>query len=69
MYERIDVSMVYEHVIWSYVFCIYLIIASMGLYVIWTELKFKFEFLTIVLMSIWAGFCCALIFLDRILGI
>ena len=40
-YERIDVSMVYVHLIWSYMFCIYIIMASMGLYAIWTDLKGK----------------------------
>ena len=36
---RIDVSMVYVHLIWSYMFCIYVIMASLGIYSIWTDLQ------------------------------
>lgn len=36
---RIDVSMVYTHLVWSYMFCIYLIMASIGIYSIWTDLR------------------------------
>ena len=39
VYERIDVSMVYVHLIWSYMFCIYVIMASLGIYSIWTDLQ------------------------------
>ena len=36
---RIDVSMVYVHLVWSYMFCIYAIVSGMGVYAIWTDLK------------------------------
>ena len=56
-YERIDVSMVYVHLIWSYMFCIYIIMASMGLYAIWTDLREqgadKESWLTFILFLSW----------------
>ena len=38
-YERIDVSMVYTHVIWYFVFTIYLNTVLFALYAIWTDLR------------------------------
>lgn len=36
---RIDVSMIYTHLIWTHFFIIYLIMACMGIYSIWTDLQ------------------------------
>ena len=36
---RIDVSMIYTHLIWTHFFIIYLIMACMGIYTIWTDLQ------------------------------
>ena len=41
MMDRIDVSMTYTHLIWAYVFCIYVI--AIGFYII-TELRKKGRF-------------------------
>jgi len=54
--ERIDVSMVYTHVIWYFVFTIYLNTILFGFYIIWTDLKSgegREEFIMALLVSIW----------------
>jgi len=38
-YERIDVSMVYTHIIWYFVFTIYLNTVLFALYAIWADLQ------------------------------
>ena len=40
-YERIDVSMVYTHIIWYFVFTIYLNTVLFGIYAIWADLREK----------------------------
>ena len=39
VYERIDVSSVYSHLIWAHFFLIYLIMSCIGVYSIWTDLR------------------------------
>jgi len=41
MYERIDVDWIYSHLVWAYVFLIYLIASLMAIYTIWAELRNK----------------------------
>jgi len=56
--ERIDVSMVYTHVIWYFVFTIYLNTIMFGFYIIWTDLKSgegREEFIMALLVSIMMG--------------
>ena len=58
MMERIDVSMVYTHVIWYFVFTIYLNTIMFGFYIIWTDLKSgegREEFIMALLVSIMMG--------------
>ena len=55
-YERIDVSMVYTHVIWYFVFTIYLNTVLFGIYAIWADLKSgegREEFIMALLVSSW----------------
>jgi len=63
-YERIDVSMVYTHVIWYFVFTIYLNTVLFGIYAIWADLKGyrgrKEDFIMALLISIWIGLSYAL---------
>lgn len=57
-YERIDVSMVYTHVIWYFVFTIYLNTIMFGLYSIWTDLKSgdgREDFIMALLVSLWCA--------------
>jgi len=57
-YERIDVSMVYTHVIWYFVFTIYLNTILFGFYIIWTDLKGKVgreDFIMALLVSLWCA--------------
>lgn len=56
-YERIDVSMVYTHVIWYFVFTIYLNTILFGLYTIWTDLKGvgREDFIMALLVSLWCA--------------
>jgi hypothetical protein len=57
--NRIDVSMVYTHVIWYFVFTIYLNTVLFALYSIWTDLKgfraAKEDFIMALLVSLWCG--------------
>jgi hypothetical protein len=57
--NRIDVSMVYTHVIWYFVFTIYLNTVLFGVYSIWTDLKgfkgAKEDFIMALLVSLWAA--------------
>ena len=57
--NRIDVSMVYTHVIWYFVFTIYLNTVLFGLYSIWTDLKgfkgAKEDFIMALLVSLWCA--------------
>ncbi len=57
--NRIDVSMVYTHVIWYFVFTIYLNTVIFALYSIWTDLKgfraAKEDFIMALLVSLWCG--------------
>ena len=39
VYERIDVSSVYSHLIWAHFFLIYLIMSCISVYSIWTDLQ------------------------------
>jgi hypothetical protein len=41
IYERIDIGYIYTHLIWAYVFLIYLITSLMAIYTIWAELRNK----------------------------
>ena len=38
-YERIDVSMVYDHLVWSLVMTIYVLVSIYAISSIWTDLK------------------------------
>jgi hypothetical protein len=57
--ERIDVSMVYTHVLWYFVFTIYLNTILFAVYSIWTDLKgfkgAKEDFIMALLVSLWCG--------------
>ena len=57
--NRVDVSMVYTHVIWYFVFTIYLYTVLFALYSIWTDLKgftgAKEDFIMVLLVSLWCG--------------
>ena len=57
--NRIDVSMVYTHVIWYFVFTIYLNTVLFGIYSIWTDLKgfkgAKEDFIMALLVSLWVA--------------
>ena len=57
--NRIDVSMVYTHVIWYFVFTIYLNTVLFAFYSIWTDLKgfkgAKEDFIMALLVSLWVG--------------
>ena len=57
--NRIDVSMVYTHVIWYFVFTIYLNTVLFAFYSIWTDLKgfkgAKEDFIMALLVSLWCG--------------
>ena len=57
--NRIDVSMVYTHVLWYFVFTIYLDTILFALYSIWTDLKGfkgpKEDFIMALLVSLWCG--------------
>jgi len=63
-YERIDTSIVYEHLVWGFVFTIYLNVILFALYAIWTDLKGygaqKENFIMALLISIWIGLCYGL---------
>ena len=63
--NRIDVSMVYTHVIWYFVFTIYLNTVLFGLYSIWTDLKgfkgAKEDFIMALLVSLWCGLAYGLL--------
>jgi hypothetical protein len=54
--ERIDVSMIYTHLIWGFVMTIYLNTVLFGLYSIWTDLKglrgAKEDFIMALLVSL-----------------
>lgn len=55
-YERIDVSVVYEHLIWGFVFTIYINTVLFGIYAIWADLKGgvgREEFIMALLVSLW----------------
>jgi hypothetical protein len=56
---RVDVSMVYTHLIWGFVMTIYLNTVLFGLYSIWTDLKgfkgAKEDFIMALLVSLWVG--------------
>jgi hypothetical protein len=57
-YERIDISMVYIHIIWSFVFAIYMITTVIAIYTICTDLKDnrgREEFIMALLVSSWFG--------------
>ena len=41
IYERIDVDYIYTHLLWAYVFLIYIITSIMAIYKIWAELRNK----------------------------
>jgi len=41
IYERIDIDYIYDHLLWAYVFLIYMITSIMAIYRIWTELCHK----------------------------
>jgi hypothetical protein len=57
--ERVDVSMVYTHVIWYFVFTIYLNTILFAVYSIWTNLKSsgvgREDFIMALLVSLWCG--------------
>jgi len=57
--NRIDVSMVYTHVIWYFVFTIYLNTVLFAVYSIWTDLKgyrgAKEDFIMALLVSLWCS--------------
>ena len=57
--NRIDVSMVYTHVLWCFVFTIYLNTILFAVYAIWTDLKgfkgAKEDFIMVLLVSLWTG--------------
>jgi hypothetical protein len=57
--NRIDVSMVYTHVIWYFVFTIYLNTVLFAFYSIWTDLKgfkgAKEDFIMALLVSLWVA--------------
>jgi hypothetical protein len=57
--ERVDVSMVYTHVIWYFVFTIYLNTILFAVYSIWTDLKSsgvgREDFIMALLVSLWCG--------------
>ena len=61
-YERIDVSPVYVHLVWYFVFTIYLNTILFGIYAIWTDLKGygREDFIMALLISIWIGLCYGL---------
>ena len=56
---RIDVSMVYTHLIWGFVMTIYLNTVLFGVYSIWTDLKgygaAKEDFIMVLLVSLWVA--------------
>ena len=56
---RVDVSMVYTHIIWYFVFTIYLNTVLFGVYSIWTDLKgfkgAKEDFIMALLVSLWVA--------------
>ena len=56
---RVDVSMVYTHIIWYFVFTIYLNTVLFAFYSIWTDLKgfkgAKEDFIMVLLVSLWCG--------------
>ena len=62
--NRIDVSMVYTHIIWYFVFTIYLNTVLFAFYSIWTDLKgfkgAKEDFIMALLVSLWCGLAYAL---------
>lgn len=63
IYERIDVSMVYTHVVWYFVFTIYLNAIMFGLYAIWTDLKSgegREEFILALFVFAWLAIAYAL---------
>ena len=39
--NRIDVSYIYTHLLWAYVFLIYFITSVIAIYTIWAELRKK----------------------------
>ena len=55
----VDVSMVYTHVIWYFVFTIYLNTILFAVYSIWTDLKSsgvgREDFIMALLVSLWCG--------------
>jgi len=57
--ERVDISMVYTHVIWYFVFTIYLNTILFAVYSIWTDLKSsgvgREDFIMALLVSLWCG--------------
>jgi hypothetical protein len=57
--KRIDVSMVYTHLVWGFVMTIYLNTVLFGLYAIWTDLKSfrgaKEYFIMALLVSLWVA--------------
>jgi hypothetical protein len=56
--ERVDISMVYTHVIWYFVFTIYLNTILFAVYSIWTDLKSEVgreDFIMALLVSLWCG--------------
>ena len=57
--NRIDVSMVYTHIIWYFVFTIYLNTVLFAFYSIWTDLKgfkgAKEDFIMALLVSLWVA--------------
>jgi len=57
--NRIDVSMVYTHVLWYFVFTIYLNTILFAVYSIWTDLKSsgvgREDFIMALLVSLWCG--------------
>ena len=59
---RIDVSPVYVHLIWYFVFTIYLNTVLFGIYAIWADLKGygREDFIMTLLISIWIGLCYGL---------
>ena len=56
---RVDVSMVYTHIIWYFVFTIYLNTVLFAFYSIWTDLKgfkgAKEDFIMALLVSLWVA--------------
>jgi hypothetical protein len=57
--NRIDISMVYTHLMWGFVMTIYLNTVLFGLYSIWTDLKdfraAKEDFIMALLVSLWVA--------------